>query len=402
MQRLLNNATWILSAAGGLILTLSAVCFAHGPLAVAGASLLVIAIWKLAADNERFRQLAHAAAQRVVPSLRPEPDDPDDLVEAMLQQGRFALLLRPQIAENLTPAQRRQVIEEMDRSAALVPEGWVVLRQPPEVTDEDDVDEEQQYPGRKLYVEPLMLDRYQVTNLQYQEFVSAGGYQQMALWDPEIWPGVLEFVDMTGEPGPRFWRNGTFARDLDNHPVVGVCWYEAMAYARWVGKRLPTDAEWVKAAAWPVPVPGGAPIARKFPWGSTMDFSRANLWGAQIGGTCEVNKHTEGVSVGGVYGMIGNTWEWTASAYGAWHGDRHHFENASSLKSLRGGAFDTYFDNQACCQFQSGDSPLARKHNIGIRCAVGLCDLAIDETAVVEAAPTEEPTDLGVTAGQSL
>ena len=76
----------------------------------------------------------------------------------------------------------------------------------------------------------------------------------------------------------------------------------------------------------------------------------------------------------GVYGMIGNVWEWTADPFGLWHG-ASSYQGSENFRSLRGGAFDTYFENQANCQFQSGDSPLARKRNIGFRCALGLCDL---------------------------
>ena len=91
-----------------------------------------------------------------------------------------------------------------------------------------------------MRVDGYYLDRYPVTNAQYHQFVRHGGYEQMAIWDPEIWPAVLDFVDTTGHAGPRFWRDGRYPRGEDHHPVVGVSWYEAAAYARWVGKRLPT------------------------------------------------------------------------------------------------------------------------------------------------------------------
>src|SRR4029077_11354675 len=91
-----------------------------------------------------------------------------------------------------------------------------------------------------------------------------------------------------------------------------------------------------------------------------------------------------GVSVGGIYHLIGNVWEWTADEF-LWVATAADQDaNSSLLKTVRGGAFDTYFDNQATSQFASGENPLGRKHNVGFRCALGICDLAAAEpTAVV-------------------
>ena len=116
-----------------------------------------------------------------------------------------------------------------------------------------------------------------------------------------------------------------------------------------------------------------------------MDRSRANLWGSGPGATVPVDQFPEGVSVGGVYHLIGNVWEWT-------RGDVHPGASLPAdllleipMKSIRGAAFDTYFDNQATCQFQSGETAIARKRNIGFRCAVGACDVTLGR-------PVEDPT----------
>jgi iron(II)-dependent oxidoreductase len=228
---------------------------------------------------------------------------------------------------------------------------------------------------RLIQVEGFFLDRFPVTNREFYQFVSEGGYEQMALWDESIWPAVLGFVDRTGQSGPRYWEGGTFTDGQDDHPVVGVSWYEACAYARWTGKRLPTDPEWVKAGSWPVMSESGQPVQRKFPWGDAMDRKRAKVWGSGPEGTVPVNWMPEGASLGGVQHLVGNVWEWTTSAFGAWEPASHKIETNLPLKSIRGGAFDTYFDMQATCQFQSGENPLARKHNIGFRCALGFCDV---------------------------
>jgi iron(II)-dependent oxidoreductase len=247
-------------------------------------------------------------------------------------------------------------------------------------------------PGRVVQVQRFFLDRYPVTNEQYYEFVAAGGYEQVALWEESILPAVLDLVDRTGMPGPRYWRDGCYLPGEEYHPVVGVSWYEAAACARWLGKRLPSDAEWVKAGSWPVAISPSACQQRKYPWGDTMDRRRANLWGAGPEKIVPVHAFAEGVSVGGVYQLVGNVWEWTGGSFRATDHLVGELTLPSPMKSIRGGAFDTYFDNQATCHFGSGENPLSRRHNIGFRCAIGVCDLLLTRSAhCQEAPPAAEP-----------
>lgn len=325
--------------------------------------------------HERARPLSVETLLGAAPT-HPEPAEEvesGDLLQQMLRDGRYALLLRPQIVANLEPEQVRRALAELDEQMALVPDGEVVMR----ASRYDAAGEDDDAPlhERMVHVEPLFLDRYPVTNKQYKRFVAAGGYEQISLWDPTVWPAILDFVDSTGHPGPRFWKDGTYPSGEGDHPVVGISWYEACAFARWVGKRLPTDPEWVKAGSWPVQVPGGKPVQRKHPWGDTMDRSLANLWGSGPGKVCSIHDFNNGGTVGGVYQLVGNVWEWTTSNFGAWDAATRRLETPTQMKSIRGGAFDTYFDVQANCQFQSGDTPMARKHNIGFRCALSVCDL---------------------------
>lgn len=323
----------------------------------------------------------------LVRRVTPAADDQAALVEHLLDQRRYALLLRDQIVGNLSDSQRQRALQALDDSMALVPEGDVLLHN--WRAESGEYEDGEPSGERVVRVEALYIDRHPVTNAEYAEFVAAGGYEQMSLWDPEIWPGVLDFVDQSGEPGPRHWQNGSYPRGLADHPVVGVSWYEAAAFARWVGKRLPTDPEWVKAGGWPVSVRGTKPLQRKYPWGDTMNRRFANLWGSGRNGTASVGDYPEGVSVGGVYQLIGNVWEWTHSNFGAWDVAARRLELTGPMKSIRGGAFDTYFDNQATCQFQSGDSSLSRKANIGFRCALGACDVAGLDNQDEELEPSE-------------
>ncbi|PQO38557.1 formylglycine-generating enzyme family protein [Blastopirellula marina] len=314
--------------------------------------------------------------------------DSQGLAELMLEQGRYTLLLRPQIAESMAPQILTRAQEMLDDEMTLVPGGETIVGK----GMNDSVDLPEHLDGRIVHVEGFYLDRYQVTNDQFQRFVDAGGYEQLALWDPEIVPAILEFVDSTGISGPRYWKNGTYLPGQAKHPVVGVCWYEAAAYARWVGKRLPTDPEWVKSGSWPVPLPGARPIQRRFPWGEAFDQNKTNLWGSGRGSTVPVDEFSDGMSVGGACQLIGNVWEWTSSRFGAWQSSSNPLILDASMRSVRGGAFDTYFEAQASCDFQSGDKAVARKRNIGFRCAIGLCDLIPDESMQAEETPAQVET----------
>jgi len=391
----------------GLLAVGLGVWLGDGTLAAAGAVAWVYLLGRRACTAWRWRRRAsarNAAEASPKPAARPKarsPVDPADtrgLVEQMLAQGRFALLLRPQVVENLDESQFRKALEALALDMALVPEGEVVLGQIDEALDDGRLEPEEirRCRGRVVRVEPFFLDRYPVTNREFYEFVAGGGYQEISLWDPKIWPAVLELVDRTGAPGPRSWRDGCYAEGEEDLPVVGVNWFEAVAYARWLGKRLPSDAEWVKAGAWPVPLSAGDRQQRKYPWGNSMDRRRANLWGSGPGRIVPVTEFAEGVSVGGVYQLIGNVWEWTSSNFNPRNfstGDYAEGELvlSSPMKSLRGGAFDTYFDNQATCQFQSGDNPLARRHNVSFRCAVGAGDLVLARRPSPAASTEEAP-----------
>jgi len=380
-------------------------------LATGGAVGLCYVLWRIARASRGSAEeatSANATKRRMVPRCCPsasvplpqrpaisrqpvDPGDTDALVGRMLAQERFALLLRPKVAANLSGAHLRRAQEALEQNMALVPDGEVVLGRIDEALQDGKLNEEEiaAAQGRLIQVERLFLDRFPVTNQQFYEFVADGGYEQMALWDESIWPAVLDLVDSTGMPGPRYWQDGCFRPAEKDHPVVGVSWYEASAYARWVGKRLPTDAEWVKAGSWPVPLSSTTRLQRRYPWGDTMDRNRANLWNPRRARSVPVNQYAEGVSVGGVYQLIGNVWEWTSGNFRPGDHLTGRLELPTPMKSIRGGAFDTYFDNQATCQFQSGENPLGRRHNIGFRCAVGVCDLVLTR----QPPSVEEPAD---------
>ncbi len=329
---------------------------------------------RAACPAERNSDSAYLGSRETLAEEFSLGDDMDRLVADLLQQGRVALLLRRQLRSSLQERHLAAAQQVLDETMSLVPEGNVVLHSRWLETGHLETSA-----GRTtLPVSAAFLDRYAVTNRDYQKFVDAGGYAEMELWESAVWPAMGEFVDRTGHSGPRHWSNGKHPASLADHPVVGVSWYEAAAYARWVGKRLPTDAEWVKAGVWPVET-GGMPQQRRYPWGEAFDRSLANACGSRLNSTVPVNTYPAGASVGGNFQLVGNVWEWTSTLWGAWEPAGKKAETTVPMRSLRGGAFDTYFDNQCACQFQSGDDPLSRRHNVSFRCALSWTDV-ISET----------------------
>jgi len=165
-------------------------------------------------------------------------------------------------------------------------------------------------PAGAIQVAEFLIDVYEVTNEEFARFVTSGGYGNGALWaesmlvDGRSVPraeALRRFVDRTNLPGPRGWSAGTFPESKARHPVSGVSWYEASAYARWVGKELPSQAQWWRAA---MDAHGDG-----FPWGTEVKTaeSRANFSQA---GTREVGAFPSGVSTFGCYDMAGNVREW--------------------------------------------------------------------------------------------
>jgi iron(II)-dependent oxidoreductase len=255
-----------------------------------------------------------------------------------------------------------EVRHELDERFARVPEGFASLPRT--------IDDGPGSPEDDFETLAFLLARSTVTNAQYQKFVEVGGYSELELWDREIWPHLIDFKDQTDEPAPRFWRNGRHNRRLADHPVVGICYYEAAAYARWAGFRLPTEAEWQMAASWRIR--SSAHVLRRYPWGDALDINKCNLWGSNIGKTVPVLAYADGAAPNGVRQLCGNVWEWTSSDFLMMDEENNPVVGDMLMKSIRGGAFDTYFPAQATSCFRTGLASLARAHNVGLRLAMDL------------------------------
>jgi formylglycine-generating enzyme required for sulfatase activity len=159
------------------------------------------------------------------------------------------------------------------------------------------------------------IDEYPVTNQRYRAFIEVGGYENQAYWAPEGW----KWKTQNKVTVPEYWNHVTWNK-LD-HPVVGVSYYEAEAFARWAGKRLPTEQEWEKAAR--------GEDGREYPWGKEFDKDKSNSRSSEIGHTTPVTQYPKGGSPYGCYDMVGNVLEWSASWY----------DKIGGLRVLRGGAW---------------------------------------------------------------
>lgn len=177
-----------------------------------------------------------------------------------------------------------------------------------------------------VHLDTYWIDRYPVTCKQYGLFMAEGGYQNAEWWSKAGW----EWVQENSVQEPLYWSSD---HTWDNHPVCGVNWYEADAYARFVGKRLPTEAEWEKAASWDA----RDRCRYSYPWGNAEpDISRCNHDNA-AGQTTPVNAYPKGQSAYGCYDMLGNVWEWTSSWFDAYEG---------FVSYPYRGYSQTYFDGQ--------------------------------------------------------
>ena len=166
-----------------------------------------------------------------------------------------------------------------------VPAGWFLMGSDPRI-DRDAGPQEQ--PQRWVYVDPFFIDRYEISNVHY-----------------------LRFVLATGAQFPPYWKGEPFAERIALHPVIGVSWEEGRAYCGWAGKRLPTEAEWEKAAR--------GEDARIFPWGNELPgWGRSNIAhsgskrGVKYPPLANVDRYDRGRSPYGVHQMAGNVAEWVS------------------------------------------------------------------------------------------
>jgi iron(II)-dependent oxidoreductase len=232
-------------------------------------------------------------------------------------------------------------------------------------------------PAHTVQVPAFYLDTTPVTNAAYAEFIADGGYDERRWWTSAGW----QHRQRTGLAAPLYWQwdGGQWVRTRFGvtepvppaEPVMHVCWYEAAAYAAWAGRRLPTEAEWEKAARFE-PATGAS---RRFPWGDEDPTSQHANLGQRHLQPAPSGSYPAGAAPSGARQLIGDVWEWTASdfqpypGFAAWpYREYSEVFFGSEYKVLRGGSFGV---GPVACRgtFRNWDYPVRRQIFAGFRTA---------------------------------
>ncbi|RMH18872.1 MAG: ergothioneine biosynthesis protein EgtB [Gemmatimonadetes bacterium] len=331
--------------------------------------------------------MAEVRARALVNVMRMDPGAPDPLsrdsfaVRLVLQheyQHGETILQTLQLKQG-TPYRAPRAFHHPD--PVLDVDGEAMVRVPggvyPIGTDDRSQAYDNERPAFEVELPPYRIDRAPVSNARFLRFVDEGGYEREEFWSAE---GVA-WLREAGARAPKHWerRGGewwtrTFDRvaPLDpRHPVCHVCYWEAEAFARFEGKRLPTEFEWEVAAAWD-PATGRT---RRFPWGDeSASIVLANVDQLAFG-TAPIGAYPRNVSPLGCYGMIGDVWEWTSSPFEGYPGftafpypEYSEVFFGNEYRVLRGGSWATR-PGAVRNTFRNWDYPIRRQIFSGLRCA---------------------------------
>ena len=207
-------------------------------------------------------------------------------------------------------------------------------------------------PAHQVFLQDFAIDKALVSNGDYLEFIHDGGDQNFRWWFSEGW----EAVTREQWRAPLYWESHDgewMIRDFSglhpvsekiHEPVTHVSYFEASAFAKWKGKRLPTEAEWEKAACYS---DGSQNFSQDFPWGDeSPDLAKANLFENRHWSVVPIGAFPEGATASGCHQMIGDVWEWTTSDYVPYPGFKSEFDEYNdkwfvNQKVLRGGSYAT-------------------------------------------------------------
>lgn len=242
-------------------------------------------------------------------------------------------------------------------------------------------------PAHTVHVDAFYMDIYPVTNKQYREFLLANPIWQKENIDPKYHDGNYL----------RDWKGNNYPRWKGNHPVTSISWYAAMAYATWSGKRLPTEAEWERAAR-------GGLKNKSFPWGNTIDSSKAN-YDKNIGKTTPVGKYAPNQY--GLYDMVGNVMEMVLDEYDAFYysisssvnpvsgADTiqeivENYKNIKTHRGVRGGSWANFAPYVRVAD-RNYSSPKSTGELGGFRCVKDVPDIAKNSQDIIKFVSANPP-----------
>ena len=227
-----------------------------------------------------------------------------------------------------------------------------------------------EFPQHSVTLSAYQIGKYEVTRGQYRQFITAGGYTNSSYWSSAGWSWKVS----NGRTEPYYWAAsqnwgsppGAFTQ-TDNHPVVGVCYYEAEAFCNWAGGHLPTEAQWERAARWN-PATSHPNV---YPWGDAWNQEYCNNYFDTLYSlyqTSPVGSYSTHASPSGCQDMAGNVWEWCQDWYKSYPGSTSPFDYTNSYRVLRGGGW--YLNvNYSRCAFRSLNYPYYCNNNVGFRLA---------------------------------
>jgi gamma-glutamyl hercynylcysteine S-oxide synthase len=229
----------------------------------------------------------------------------------------------------------------------------------------------EELPQHLVYLPTYQIGKYEVTRGEYRNFMEAGGYTNSSYWSAEGWKwkesDVIDYAGMYGQVTHTVRPNNQVKRgepehwaaeqewighgydhprftQTDKHPVVGVTYYEAEAYCKWAGGRLPTEAEWEKAARWDEK----NRRANTWPWGDTWDAEKCNNpfdhnvagGGYKKNQSAPVGSYPSGASPYGCMDMVGNAYEWVAAWAISYPGNPKPYDHTQAFRLVKGGCWD--------------------------------------------------------------
>ena len=315
-----------------------------------------------AAHNKLYRE-SLSAGGRVRPDGKSE-----EQWRTILNQARDALKDGQKRSEHLTTLQQDEDEEFIGKppipanldNMALIPAGEF------QMGSNDDEAFSDEHPTQTVFLDAFYMDKYPVTNAQYMAFVNANPQ-----WSNPR--SVTKFISAIYNDGYYLshWNKNNYPESKADHPIVYISWYAAMAYAQWVGKRLPTEAEWEKAAR-------GGLTDQKYPWGNSIDTGKANC-DKNVGSTTPIGNYP--ANEYDLYDMVGNVWEWCLDEYG-FYGSfprrnlfseesiikvTNNFKNIKRSRVLRGGSWITTIQDVGVAN-RYPNPPRFMNSEIGFRC----------------------------------